>query len=132
MEVVEKAGVNGLIAGVTTGAYFGFNAEIASLMGASSMPLYVLAGLVGAGGSVIGDIGHVMIKETVPVSKKFNDQASVVGGMGINGLLFAAMLYCYQPEILNDFGATTAVCFGAGSELAGSALYTYLKENQYF
>ena len=96
------------------------------------MPLYCLAGLVGAGGSLVGDGLHLVLKETVPVSKKANDRISVLTGMGVNAGAFGLLLYMYQPGVLRDMGLITAMVFGAGSELAGSSLYTYLKENQYF
>ena len=132
LEAVEKAGINGIIAGVASAGYFGLNAQVAGLMTNQTIPLYVLAGSVGAIGSLVGDGAHILMKDAIPVSKKFNDQASVVTGLAINGVLFGAMLYCYQPDILNDFGVIQAFAMGAGAEVAGSALYTYLKENQYF
>ena len=132
LEAVEKAGINGVIAGVASAGYFGLKAQVAGLIKNQAIPLYVLAGGIGALGSLVGDGVHILMKDTIPVSKKFNDQASVITSLGINGVLFGAMLYCYQPNILNDFGTIQAFCMGAGAEVAGSALYTYLKENGYF
>ena len=132
MEAVEKAGINGLVASAATAAYFGTKASVAGLLNNQTMHLYVLCGLVGAAGSAIGDGAHILLKDTVPISKKANDKASVITGLAINGVLFGAVLYAYQPEILNDFGAIQAFGMGAGAEVAGSSLYTYLKENNYF
>lgn len=131
MEAVEKSGINGLIAGVATATYFGTDPSVPPIFGTSRMPLYVLTGLVGAFGSLIGDGTHLLMKETIPVSKKFNDRASVITGLVVNGILFGGSLYVYQPEVLNDFGLFKAFALGATAEVGGSALYTYLKENQY-
>ena len=132
MEAVEKAGINGLITACASGLYYGMDSRIAGMFGQRSMPLYVLAGLIGGAGSVVGDVVHLLMKETIPISKKFNDQASVITSAGVNGALFAACLYMYQPSILRDFGEVNALLLGAGAEVGGSALYTYLKENGYF
>lgn len=130
IEAVEKSGINGLITGAATAAYFGTQAEVVGIF-SRTMPLYVLTGLAGAVGSLIGDATHLMMKEAIPVSKKFNDRASVVAGAAINGVLLGGILYSYQPAILNDFGLVQAIALGASAEVGGSALYTYLKENQY-
>ena len=131
LEVAEKAGINGLIAAGATAGVFGLGASVKGLM-SNTMPLYVLMGFVGATGSAVGDGIHLLMKDVIPISKKANDRASVITSAVINGMLFGGALYCYQPQVLDDFGIVKAVCFGAGSEFAGSALYTYLKENQYF
>lgn len=132
MEAVEKAGINGVIAGVGTQLYFGTDIRVESPLGGGSMPLFVLTGLVGAAGSLIGDGLHLAMKDVVPISKKANDRMSVLTGAAINGLSFAVLLYAYKPAILRDIGTTTAVLTGAAAEFGGSAAYSYLKENQYF
>ena len=132
LEVAEKAGINGLIAGVATAGYFGPKAQVIGLFGDSKMPLWLLMGAVGAIGSATGDGVHLLMKDVIPVSKKGNDRASVITSAVINGLLFGGALYCYEPKILEDFGIAQSFIFGAGSEFGGSALYTYLKENAYF
>ena len=132
MEAIEKAGINGILAGGATAYLFGTKSTVANLFGNRQMSFPLFAGIVGAGGSLLGDATHLTIQEAIPVSQKFNDQASVVSGLAINGGLFAGMLYLYQPEILRDVGFLKAFGIGAGAEVAGSALYTYLKENEYF
>lgn len=132
MEAVEKAGINGIIAGGATAYLFGTSSKVVNLFGRGRMSFPLLAGIVGAGGSLVGDATHLTIQEAIPVSQKFNDQASVITGLAINGGLFAGLLYLYQPAILNDMGFIQAFAVGAGAEVAGSALYTYLKENEYF
>jgi hypothetical protein len=131
MEAVEKAGINGLLTGGASALLFGTQAQIASPFGNQTIPFPVFTGLVGAGGSLIGDAIHLMMKEAIPISKKANDQASVISGAIINGILFGGLLYAYQPAVLNDFGLPKALMVGAGAEFIGSAGYTYLKENSW-
>ena len=132
MEAVEKAGINGIAVGGATAYLFGSKSTVANIFGRGKMSFPLLAGIVGATGSLIGDATHLTVQEAIPVSQKFNDQASVVSGLAINGGLFAGLLYLYQPAILNDMGFIQAFCIGAGAEVGASALYTYLKENEYF
>lgn len=132
MEAIEKAGINGLLCGGATAYLFGSRSTVANIFGNGSMSFPLFAGAVGAGGSLLGDASHIALQEAIPVSQKANDRASVVMGLAINGGLFAGMLYLYQPQILTDVGLMRAFGIGAGAEVAGSALYTYLKENEYF
>lgn len=132
MEAIEKAGINGLITAAATVGYFGSSATVQGLVRGTKLPLYLLTGVAGAAGSVAGDAVHLGLNEAIPISSKANDRMSVITGAAINGAALGMLLYVYQPQILNDFGLITAVGFGAGAEVAGSALYTYLKENQYF
>ena len=99
IEVVEKAGINGIIAGIGTAGYFGTDAVVTGLFG-GDMPLYALTGVVGAIGSLLSDGLHLVMKDTIPISKKANDQASVLTGIAVNGVLFGATLYLYQPQLL--------------------------------
>ena len=131
MEAVEKAGINGILTGCASGFLFGMSSGIASPIGSQTIPFPVFCGLVGAVGSVAGDALHLIMKDSIPISKKWNDQASIISGMAINGMLFGGLLYAYQPQVLNDFGMLQAFCVGAGAEFAGSAGYTYLKENSW-
>ena len=132
MEAVEKAGINGIIAGGATAYLFGTGSSVSNIFGNGQMSFPLFTGIVGAVGSLVGDASHIALQEAIPVSQKANDRASVVMGLAINGALFAGMLYLYQPRILADTGFIQAFCIGGGAEFAGSALYTYLKENEYF
>ena len=130
MEAVEKAGINGLLTGGASCYLFGKGSQIATPFG-QNMPFPIFAGLVGAGGSLIGDGIHIMMKDSIPVSKKANDRASAVTSSIISGMAFGGLLYAYNPQILSDFGMLSAFAVGAGSEFAGSASYAYLKENSW-
>ena len=132
MEAVEKAGINGIIAGGVSAYLFGVSSSVSNLFGTGEMSFPLFTGIVGATGSLLGDASHIALQEAIPVSQKANDRASVVTGLAINGGLFAGMLYLYQPQILSDVGLIQAFWIGAGAEVGGSALYTYLKENEYF
>ena len=130
MEAVEKAGINGLLTGGASAYLFGVSSSVPSPFG-QSMPFPIFAGLVGAGGSLIGDGIHIMMKDSVPVSKKANDRASTITSAIVSGMAFSGLLYAYSPQILNDFGMLSAFAVGSASELGGSASYTYLKENSW-
>ena len=130
MEAVEKAGINGLLTGGATLYLFGKESQVNTPFG-QAMPFPIFAGLVGATASAIGDGIHIMMKDSIPVSKKANDRASSVTSAIVNGMAFGGLLYCYDSAILNDFGLLSAFAVGAGSEFAGSASYTYLKENSW-
>ena len=131
MEAIEKSALNGIATGVAAGGLLGFKSAVGSPFIRQTIPLPIFAAIVGATGSAIGDGLHIMMKDSIPVSKKFNDRASVVTGAAINGILFGGIIYAYQPAILKDFGMLQAFCVGAGAEVAGSAAYTYLKENSW-
>ena len=130
-DALEKAGINGLIAGAATIPLFGTDATIFVPFANSSAPLSVLAFAVGATGSIVGDLAHCFIKDDVDISEKWKDRASLISGVVINGALFAGLLHMYDPKILEDFGKLKAVAVGGGAEFAGAASYSYLKENLY-
>ena len=130
MEAVEKAGINGLLTGGASAYLFGVSSRISSPF-SQSMPFPIFAGLVGAGGSLIGDGIHIMMKDSIPISKKANDRASSITSAIVSGMAFGGLLYAYDPAVLNDFGMLSAFAVGAGSEFAGSSSYTYLKENSW-
>ena len=130
-DALEKAGINGLVAGAATLPLFGTRATIYVPFAESSAPLSVLAFAVGAVGSIAGDLAHTFIKNDVDISEKWKDRTSLIAGVAINGALFAGLLHCYNPQVLQDFGKAQAVGVGALAEFAGSASYSYLKENLY-
>ena len=131
IHTLEKAGLNGAIAGVATCGLFGTKAAVYVPFVNSTAPLYALAFGVGALGSVTGDLVHQFIKSEIHISEKASDSASLFLGMGINGGMFAALLYVFDPLVLSDFGVIQAFGVGAASEFAGSASYSYLKQNLY-
>ena len=128
---LEKSGINGLVAGLTTIPLFGSDATIFVPFANSSAPLSVLAFAVGGFGSLVGDLTHSFIKNEIHVSEKWKDRTSLIAGVGINAGLFAGLLYCYDPAVLRDFGTMQALAVGGLSEFVGSASYSYLKENLY-
>ena len=128
---LEKAGINGLIAGLATIPFFGTDATIFVPFAKSSAPLSFLAFAVGGVGSLTGDLAHSFIKKEVHIAKKWKDRTSLITGVAINAGLFAGLLYMYDPKVLTDFGYLKALGVGGLAEFAGSASYTYLKENFY-
>ena len=111
-DAVEKAGLNGIAAGALTLPIFGNQATVYVPMANSNVPLSALAFAIGAGGSLIGDVVHKFINESVDISEKWKDRTSLIAGVGINAGLFYGALCCYDPEVCKDFGAVTALCVG--------------------
>ena len=132
MQAVEKAGINGLITAAASVAVFGTQASVIAPMTSMTMPLYALIFLGGVASSFATDGLHIFMKDTIPISKKANDRTSVITSMAVNGLVLAGLLQVTSPGIAADFGRMMALGMGAASEFAGSASYTYLKENSYF
>ena len=131
METIEKAGINGLVAGAASAAYFGINAKVLPPFMNTTMPLYALIFLGGVASSLATDGLHVFLKDEIPISKKANDRTSVIAGMVINAIAFAGILEVATPGVASDFGRMTALAFGAGTEFAAASSYTYLKEKMY-
>ena len=130
-EAFEKAGINGIVTGAATAALFGTKAKVVVPMTTRLIPLYCATFLCGAVTSFATDGVHEFIKEEIPVSRKFNDQMSVISSTLLNGALFYGALRLYSPGVARDFGAIQAFAVGAGSEWVGSASYTQLKEKMY-
>lgn len=131
-EAVEKAGINGIITGAATAALFGMKAQVRTpFTSKNTMPLYVLTFLGGSIASFITDGVHEFIQEEIPVSRKANDQASIITSMALNGALFYGALYLAGSQIAADYGALKALGIGAASEWVGSASYSLLKENMF-
>lgn len=131
-EAVEKAGINGIITGAVTAGLFGLRAKVRTpFTDKNTMPLYVLTFLGGSVSSLITDGIHEFVQEEIPVSRKANDQVSVITSLALNAGLFYTALYLADPAIARDFGAMKAFAIGAGSEWVGSASYTQLKEKMY-
>ena len=130
-EVVEKAGINGIITGAVTASLWGTSAYVIPPFMDMTMPLYVMMFLGGAGASLLTDGFHMFMKDEIPVSKKANDRTSVIAGMAINAIVFAGLLEISSPNIAQDFGRLMALGVGAASEFAGASSYTYLKDKMY-
>ena len=130
-ELVEKAGINGIISAAASAALFGTNARVVAPMTNMTMPLYALIFLGGIASSFVTDGLHLFLKDIIPISKKSNDRSSVIAGMAINAVAFAGLLHLTNPAIARDFGRTMALAVGAGTEFAAASSYTYLKEKMY-
>ena len=131
MEAVEKAGINGLVAGAASAALFGTQAQVIAPMTNMTMPLYALTFLGGVFASFATDGLHLFMKDEIPISKKANDRSSVVAGLAINAVIFTGLLEITSPGIAEDFGRFSALAVGAGSEWIAASGYTYLKEKMY-
>ena len=131
MELVEKAGINGLVSGASSAVLFGVNSRVIAPYTNMTMPLYALIFCGGVISSLVADGVHVFMKEEIPVSSKANDRSSVVAGMAINAIIFAGLLQLADPSIAQDFGRISALAVGAGAEFVSASSYTYLKDSKY-
>ena len=130
-ELVEKAGINGIISAAASAALFGTQAKVVAPMTSMTMPLYALIFLGGVVSSFVADGMHIALKDVIPVSKKSKDRSSVIAGMVVNAVAFAGLLQLTSPAVARDFGKITALAVGAGTEFAAASSYTYLKEKMY-
>lgn len=130
-ELVEKAGINGIISAAASAALFGTQAKVVAPFTSMTMPLYALIFLGGVASSFVTDGLHLFMKDVIPVSKKANDRSSVIAGMAINAITLAVLLEITSPAIARDFGRAMALAVGAGTEFAAASSYTYLKEKMY-
>ena len=130
-ELVEKAGINGIISSAASVALFGTRAKVVAPFTSMTMPLYALIFLGGVASSFVTDGLHVFLKDAIPISKKSNDRSSVLAGMAVNAVVFAGLLQLTSPAIARDFGRMAALAVGAGTEFAAASSYTYLKDSMY-
>ena len=130
-ELVEKAGINGIVSAAASAAIFGTQAKVVAPFTTMTMPLYALIFLGGIASSFVTDGLHVFLKDAIPISKKSNDRSSVIAGMAVNAIAFAGLLEITSPAIARDFGRTMALAVGAGTEFAAASSYTYLKDKMY-
>ena len=131
METVEKAGINGIVTAAASVGLFGVNATVVPPFMSNTMPLYAYLFLGGVASSLVTDGFHLFMKDEIPVSKKANDRTSVIAGLAINAVVFAALLEVVDSSIARDFGRMTALAVGAGTEWISASGYTYLKEKMY-
>ena len=131
MDVVEKAGINGIITGAASAAVFGLQPVVVPQFMSNTIPLYLYMFLGGVASSLVTDSFHVFMKKEIPLSKKANDRASVVSGLAINAIAFYGLLRGVNQNISNDLGMFTTLAIGAASEFASASSYTYLKEKMY-
>ena len=130
-ELVEKAGINGIISSAASVALFGTRAKVVAPFTSMTMPLYALIFLGGVASSFVTDGLHVFLKDAIPISKKSNDRSSVLAGMAVNAVVFAGLLQLTSPAMARDFGHMAALAVGAGTEVAAASSYTYLKDSMY-
>lgn len=128
-DAFEKAGLNGLTAGAATLVLFSPKAKIYSEFAQSNVPLACLGFGAGVLGSLIGDLVHKFVNNDVEISEKWKHRTSLLSGIGINGVLYTAILCAYNKEVCKDYGFALAFLVGSGSEFIGSGSYSYLKEN---
>ena len=119
---LEKSLIQGATTGLITCAYFGANA-LANVPYFNNVRLCYVAGIVGAGTSIINDIVHDFVKAEVPIRKKANDQMSMLLGVGVGAVVYNYGLALVNPNLARDTGFITNSIIGGVSEFSGSFLY---------
>ena len=130
-EAVEKAGINGIVCGAGSAALFGTGATLRAPFTNSSMPMWLFSFLLATGSSLVGDVAHLAMKENVAISEKWNNRSTLLVSAGANAALFYGAMFTLTPGVCRDVGMIRTLLLAGGSELVGSALYSYAKENLY-
>ena len=122
----EKAGIQGAVTGAATCLYYGMNA-VARVPFIGDTKLCYVAACVGVATSVADDLIHKFVKEEVQISKKAEDEASMVIGAGAGAAMYHLSLTAINPALAKDTGLLMNACIGGGSELAGSFIYNLIR-----
>lgn len=126
MSAVEKSIIQGLTTGIVTGCYYGTNA-LARVPVVGSMRLIYVTAIVGGVTSLLNDYVHNFVKDEVHISKKAEDEASLVLGAGLGAVMYNFSLSAINPSLARDTGIWLNSAIGAGSELAGSFVYNLMR-----
>ena len=86
----------------------------------TNAPAYLINFAIGVAGSLISDGVHSFVKKDVHVSRKAQDEASLLLSSVLSGFLFNGGLYITNAKLPADFGMVSAFAVGAGSEIASS------------
>ena len=86
----------------------------------TSAPGYLVNFLVGVASSLISDGVHSFVKKDVHISRKAQDEASLLLSSVLSGFLFNAGLYVTNTNLPGDFGMVSGFAVGAGSDIASS------------
>lgn len=130
-EAIEKAGINGIVCGAGASALFGTGASLQAPFTNSSMPMWLFSFLLGSASSLVGDVAHLSMKPDVAISEKWNNRTTLLVSAGVNAGLFYCAMSMLTPGVARDVGMIRTLALAGGSELVGSALYSYAKENLY-
>lgn len=126
MNVVEKAAIQSLITGGATGLYYGMNA-IARIPFVGKTKLIYVATAVGGLTSLANDLVHRFVKDEVHITRKAEDQASLVIGAGVGAAIYHLSLAAINPSLAYDTGMLMNGCIGGGSEIAGAFVYNLIR-----
>ena len=115
-----KAGFQGTLTGIGSGALFGFRSQVARGGRYTNIVLYT--GLIGAISSLASDAVHKIAHKEIHVSQKFNDQAATVLGVATSAGLYYLALKFLEPESTDEMGLGKILAVGGFSEYAASFL----------
>lgn len=101
MSAFEKSILQGLTTGVATGVYYGTDALAQIPMIGQTRLIYVAAA-VGGVASLLNDYVHNMVKEEVHISKKAEDEASLLLGAGLGAVMYNFSLAAINPSLASD------------------------------
>ena len=99
MYTLEKAAIQGAVTGAATCLYYGMNA-LGRVPYFGDVKLCYIAAGVGAGTSLINDVIHNFVKEEVHISKKAEDEASMVIGAGAGAAIYHLSLSALNPNLI--------------------------------
>ena len=120
MLVARKSLITGAICSATSVAVLGRGGVVTIPMMNRTAPLWLVAYGLGALGSVGADIGHILVKKEIHVSKKAQDEASLLLGAVASAFLYKEGMRLVNPALPGEFGSNLALAIGASSELAGA------------
>lgn len=120
IHAVSKAGLQGAITGLASGSLYGFSTQVAR--GGRLMNIVLFTGLLGAGSSVVSDLVHKIAHKEIHLSKKADDQAATVLGVGASALIYLLAMRMVEPTSAEEMGLGRLLVVGGGSEYGASML----------
>lgn len=126
-DVAMKAGLQGLITGLGSGALFGFSNGI-RIGGGNTRNIVVYTSMMGAVASLVADVVHQVVHKDLPVSKKNKDLGAQVLGMVSSGIIYVSALGLYEPISLQQMGYATCFFTGCGAEYLALLSQSMLQE----
>ena len=127
--VLTKLGIHSLLSGGGSIIFFPMRSVIDIRMFNKTIPLWSFCAGIGALTSLITDGIHLVLQKEIHLSKKAEDEASLILGAGSSALILYSVMNALDYEIGSTFGMYNAFILGAGAEI-GSVLLSNMILNQ--